>query len=120
MAMCRLIGHWTWAMMVCRPALSILSACYAFYETQGDEEVRALWPGVVRELEALVGLFIFFEARLELGWSEWCFATDASEEGFGVVQRRIPIDTARRFSLLCQRRGWLVAVEDTFARLEDF
>jgi hypothetical protein len=117
--MASLIGHWTWALMVCRPALSVLSACYAFSERQTDREPRRLWDQVVLELWTLVGLFVFFEAPLELCWATICFATDASEEGYGIVQRGISVDEARTQASLCQRRGWLRAVEQTFSHLEE-
>eukprot|EP00959_Pyramimonas_sp_CCMP1952_P135428 2833698-Pyramimonas_sp.AAC.1 len=45
----KLIGHFTWASLLRREALSIVNSCYVFAEYHATEVVR-LWPAVAREL----------------------------------------------------------------------
>lgn len=115
--MSRIIGHWTWACLVVRAAFSVLNGCYAFVEVQRDDAPRQIWTICRQELLTLVRLFVFLEVCLETPWALLCFATDSSEEGFGVVERTSGFVQLREHGLYCQRRGWMMAVEESYERL---
>ena len=44
-----IVGRWTWAMLVARPALSVFNAVYRYINTAG-RRLFTLWPSVVMEL----------------------------------------------------------------------
>ena len=82
----KLNGSWVWALMCARPALSLMNATFKFvvkYEL--SDTPRPLWDSVVGELRALYYLAPFFKTSLKRPWSTTVFASDASEEGFGVT-----------------------------------
>jgi hypothetical protein len=78
------IGKWTWALMVCRPALSVLSAVYTFIQKSWFSDY-ALWPSVRRELSTLADLAPLFQCSLQDDWFPRAVAVDASTTGLGVV-----------------------------------
>ena len=80
----RLVGSWTWAMLVRRPALAIFSAVYRFAAVAGRRRFR-LWPSVVRELSVAVGVAPLLHFSLRSPWFPHVVAVDASEIGQGVV-----------------------------------
>lgn len=80
----RLIGKWTWACLVARPALSVFSAVYRFVQCAG-RRVYSLWPSVRRELSTMMGLTPLLYADFNLNWFPRTVATDASSSGQGVV-----------------------------------
>lgn len=43
------LGHFTWAAMMRRECLSLVSSCYSFVQS-GDDEERPLWKIVQKEL----------------------------------------------------------------------
>ena len=43
----RVVGHWTWTALACRPMLALFSAVYAFVHADADlHRPRRVWPEV--------------------------------------------------------------------------
>ena len=80
----RLVGHWTWAALACRPAFSVFCAVYRFIAAAGYRTFT-IWPSVRRELWAIVGLAPLLHSSLAQPWLDRVVATDASGSGEGVV-----------------------------------
>lgn len=79
-----LLGHWTWAALANRPALSVFSAVYRFVECAGSRQFT-IWDSVARELSVMAGLAPLLVAHLSRPDCPRAVATDASESGMGVV-----------------------------------
>ena len=82
-----LVGEWTWACLVRRPALAVLSTVYRF-EDVASRRALWLWPSVRQELSTLVGLAPLLSADLGAPWFPRVVASDASSWGQGVVAAR--------------------------------
>ena len=82
-----LLGKWTWAMLVRRPALAVFTAVYRFVDAARWRVFR-IWPSVKRELRVAMGLVPLLFADIAAPWAPLIVATDASEFGEGVVARR--------------------------------
>lgn len=80
----RLVGRWIWALLPCRPALSVLGSVFTFVQKAGKRRF-VLWRSVIRELNTLCGLAPLLVSFLEDRVFPWTLATDASETGLGVV-----------------------------------
>ena len=84
----QLVGRWTWAIMVKRPALSVFNAVYRFIEV-ADRRSFTLWPTVVTELQCIIGIAPLLWSSIA---SEWCprvMVSDASMGGMGVCTAMI-------------------------------
>ncbi len=81
----RVLGAWTWQLLLRRPALAALKHCYRFIERFIDRPPRPLWPSVARELTVLAALSPLLCVNLRAAWSTHLVATDASEFAAGVV-----------------------------------
>jgi hypothetical protein len=79
-----LLGRWVWAMLPCRPALSVLSAAFALAQRYGRGTVK-LWPSVKRELLAASDIAPLLVADLKAHIFGRVVASDASTTGLGVV-----------------------------------
>jgi hypothetical protein len=79
-----LVGRWTWAMLVRRPAMSIFSAVYRFIECAHDS-CYTIWSSVRRELLAAAYIAPLMYASIRCDWSPIVIASDASELAAGVV-----------------------------------
>ena len=79
-----LVGHITWAMLLRREALAILSSVYAFARL-GTEPIR-LWENVRCELRQVADLLPLFFCDTGIGWSEKVMCTDSCDFGFGVLK----------------------------------
>jgi hypothetical protein len=82
-----LVGSWTWAALVRRPALALFGSVYRFIEAAKDRCFR-LWPSVVTELLTLTRLAPLLFADLRATWFEQLVACDASEFALGVAATR--------------------------------
>gem|GEM_PF-4462442 len=89
--MARLVGRWTWAMLVNRPALSAFNAVYRFIRV-ADRRCFDIWPTVRTELKVAIGFAPLLFATLSSPWFDRVVATDASLDGQGVVAARVPED----------------------------
>ena len=80
----RLVGRWTWSMLVARPSLSVFNTVYRFIEDAGRKEF-SLWHSVARELWAIARIAPLLVATLSSTWDPSVLAVDASLDGQGVV-----------------------------------
>jgi hypothetical protein len=81
-----IVGHISWAMMLFRPALSILNYVYSF----GRDDPHALIkiPFEVRkELFQIRSILPLLRADVRSAWHPLVHASDASSTGFGVCSR---------------------------------
>jgi len=85
----RLLGHWTWAIMLRRPALAVLQNAYIYVNRYKGRQ-HTLWPCVRHELDALIGLAPLLYANLAAPRLPLLPATDASMTGSGVVLSALP------------------------------
>lgn len=81
--MARCVGHWTWAMLIARPALSVFNAVYRFIIAAGPIPFE-IWRSVRRELWTAIRLAPLFVASLSIDWFHSVVASDASLTGQGV------------------------------------
>lgn len=92
-ALAKLIGKWTWAMLLFRPALSIFDSVYRFIQTS-DRLCFKLWSSVRYELECVIGIAPLLWSSLDNPWWDQVIATDASMIGQGVCATKdIPCAT---------------------------
>jgi hypothetical protein len=81
----RVLGAWTWQLLLRRPALAVLKHCYRFVERFMDHPPRPLWPSVARELSVLTALSPLLTVDLQAPWASHLVGTDASSQAAGVV-----------------------------------
>jgi hypothetical protein len=92
-----IVGRWTWAMLVRRPAMAIFSAVYRFIECAHDSRFT-IWPSVRRELWAVAHIAPLLFASIRCEWSPVVIASDASEQAAGVVYTNINSDCVKSLS----------------------
>jgi hypothetical protein len=80
----KLIGLWTWQLLLARPGLSILHSVYRYMNVV-DEQERVLWPSVRKELICLLCILPLLRVSLLSPFHSRLIATDASEIAAGVV-----------------------------------
>lgn len=80
----RLLGHWTWAIMLRRPAFAMLRLSYASINRYKGQH-HVLWPSVRAELLALIGIAPMLYANIAAPVSNFLPATDASMTGCGLM-----------------------------------
>ena len=85
----RILGHLTFMCLLRREALSIISTCYAFIINNYTKQVR-IWDQVRLELRQIISLLPLLVADCRSPWDTQVLCSDASEYGFGVVERQIP------------------------------
>jgi hypothetical protein len=85
-----LIGSWTWAILIRRPLLAVLSASYRFIELDHTRPLT-IWPSVKRELQTLCDLAPLMVGSLRTKGFDQVVATDASQFGTGVVAATVPV-----------------------------
>jgi len=78
------LGHWTWHLLLRRPAFAALQHSYTFIIKYGTTP-HPLWYGVRRELLLLMSLSPALQSSLRAPVFETVIATDASSTGAGVV-----------------------------------
>ena len=83
-SMQRLVGRWTWVLLLVRPSLSLLSAVYAF-GCQQSRRALPLWNNVKKELMAVAHLAPVLHRTLGAATIGTVLASDASSYGLGVV-----------------------------------
>ncbi|CAK0878704.1 unnamed protein product, partial [Prorocentrum cordatum] len=110
----KLIGHFTWASLLRREALSIVDACCSFAETHLNAVTRQ-WPAVCRELRWIRDLLPMLSHSARMLWSELVHVSDASTEGFGVCRARWSVPDAALVGR-CDERWRFRAEEATNAR----
>ena len=88
----RVLGAWTWELLLRRPALSALKHSYRFVERFLYQPARPLWPCVARELFVLTALSPLLTVDLQAPWADHIIATDASLDAAGVVSAALRPD----------------------------
>ena len=85
-----LVGSWTWAFLVRRPALSVFSAVYRFVRAKAGA-TAVLWPSVRKELALAAALAPLLWVSLSAACFSDAIAVDASGVGLGVVATRAQV-----------------------------
>ena len=96
-----LVGHLTWAMLVNRPALSLLDACYAVSHSSGPVS-EVLSQAARRELRLARDLLPLFVGRMHGEWQPLTVASDASPVGLGACHRRAPKEIISGLGRTCE------------------
>ena len=86
----RLVGQWTWVMLVRRPALAVFSSVYKFCEFARGR-AKPIWRSVRKELNVIMDLVPLLFCSLSAGFSSRVLASDASSTGFGVCAARAAV-----------------------------
>ena len=116
-----LVGHWTWTMMVFRPAFAILDETYRWIREYEEEEacVPHRIPTVVKhELSAVAALSIYMESDLEAPWWPRAYMTDASDEGYGSLACDCTTEELREEAARGTEGLWGPQVEEVYTELE--
>jgi hypothetical protein len=109
MQLARLIGRWTWLMMLRRPSLAVLQHVYRFIRVDARGRNFTLWRSVRRELCMLLGLQPLLSAQLREPLFHRIIASDASSVAAGVVAAPLtpalhsqlwPLCSSRHFATL--------------------
>jgi hypothetical protein len=80
----RLMGNWTWCLLLRRPTLSILQHTYRFIGI-AQHKLFQLWKCVKHELVMLISVLPLLSCNLSAHTFRHIMATDASSTGVGVV-----------------------------------
>jgi len=100
----RILGVWTWCMLVMRPSYSVFHATYAWVAQHVDGPPVALWTTAWREFACAISLGPMMFSDLSIPFSTRVFESDASgageEEklpngGFGIVQTQSTLEEVR-------------------------
>ena len=91
----RVLGAWTWELLLRRPALAVLKHSYHFIDRFLGCPPRPLWPSVARELSVLTALSPLLSVDLRAAWASHAIATDASSFAAGVVCAPLHMDMLR-------------------------
>ena len=87
----KLIGSWTWIILLRRPIFSILFSIYSFVNTNGSNRVKVPSQTMRRELRTLCDISPLILANIKRPFGGICVASDASETGAGVVYSSLTI-----------------------------
>lgn len=99
-----IVGRYTWAMLVRRPAMAIFSAVYRFIECARDTRFT-IWPSVRRELWAAAHISPLLYASIRCEWAHVVIASDASEQAAGVVYANTDSNVVKSLSSLPDTPG---------------
>ncbi|CAK0901263.1 unnamed protein product [Prorocentrum cordatum] len=117
----RVLGHLTWAFLLKRELLSILSSAFRFCEMAGEQRWR-LWSCVTRELRIAAALLPFAAVDTKRPFDPCVMASDASGAtefdfgGFGVCER--PWDSEAVRAVASRAERWRYCVEDAICARE--
>ena len=81
----RVLGSWTWCLMLRRPALSVLQESYRYVQC-ADRRPFTLWHTVRQELICLMALTPLLQTDMSAPFCPVAYATDASDLAGGVCQ----------------------------------
>lgn len=108
--MSRLIGKWTWLLLIRRPALSVLQHVYTFILHSRRLNRRfTLWRSVRTELMQLLSLLPLLRFNLSSPVFHRLIASDASEHGCGVVATPLTRQVRNSLWKLCSSSRHVVA-----------
>ena len=83
--MSKIVGKWSWVMLLSRFGFSIFSSVYTFMQKVG-ENGGELWPSVRKELGIACGVAPLLCVSIFQKWSDKVAAFDASKEAQGVSE----------------------------------
>ncbi|CAK0839946.1 unnamed protein product, partial [Prorocentrum cordatum] len=102
-----IVGHITFRVLLRRPILSVLYTVYAFIDRH-PVRVAPLWDTVKQELEWISRLVPLASRELNMEWSPKVTVFDASEWGYGVMERRCELG-AIKYAGQYSDRPWNVS-----------
>jgi hypothetical protein len=104
----RIVGRWTWVMMLRRPTLAILQHCYRYIGVAQHRRFT-LWRSVRRELCSLLAVLPLLNFQLDSAFLHDAIASDASEMAGGVVTAPLTPQLLGQLWLLSADRRHAVA-----------
>lgn len=115
-----LMGLWTWAMLVVRPALSIPDKVFAWLSSSESlKKPRKMWKSVKEELMALAAMSVYMRVDLTIPWWPKAYMTDASGKGSGAIVIGSCVGELRSEARRSATQGWTVTAEDAHRRIEE-
>ena len=115
----KLVGCLSWCLTFSRVGLSVLNQVYHTIRDHRDSKKIRIHGALMLELEALCALAPWCGTNLEAPWLTEAFATDSSDMGFGVTVTNATATELREEARYCELRGWTVALEDSYAEIEE-
>ena len=103
----KVVGHFTFAMMIRRECLSIFNAVYKY--VRAEKACGSLWRAAQQEILQASSILPLMCTSLDLPWSSTVMATDASEVGYGVCERQLDSDRVALIGRTCEQ--WRYSVE---------
>lgn len=103
----KVVGHFTFSMMVRRECLSLFNAVYKY--VRSSKPAGSLWRAAQQEILQASSLLPLMCTSLDLPWSPTVMATDSSEVGYGVCERQLECGEVANIGRICGQ--WCYAVE---------
>lgn len=113
----KVVGLWTWQLMLARPGLAILHHSYAYINALDTRE-GLLWQTVRSELTSLLTILPLLRISMSDGWYPRVVTTDASEQGAGVVSTMLSHQLFELLWPLTASRHTLAAHMSSIGKLE--
>lgn len=111
----RVIGSWTWMLLLRRPTLSILRSVYRFIACAGDKTFD-IWPSVRCELAMLIAVAPLLSVNLCSPFASTMLASDASTIAGGVVSSPChPLLTRRMWPMYYRQHQHLNAESERWS-----
>ena len=98
----RLIGHFTHAFLLNRPALAIFRAAYDFSKRYYRAPSK-MWPSVREELIMAKGVLPLLMVKFDLPWCPKVFCSDATLSGYAVQEASLKTDEIREMGRWSER-----------------
>ncbi|CAE7427144.1 DEK1, partial [Symbiodinium sp. CCMP2592] len=83
----KIVGHFTFAMMIRRETLSVFSEVYRYMRCERPSS--RMWAAARKEIRQASSLLPLMSTPFDLPWSTTVLATDSSEVGYGVCAREV-------------------------------
>ncbi|OLQ14569.1 hypothetical protein AK812_SmicGene1346 [Symbiodinium microadriaticum] len=103
----KVVGHFTFAMMVRREALSVFSSVYQYIHA--PKPGRSLWLLAQAEIVQASSLLPLLSTSWALPWDTVVSATDSSDFGYGVCERILDVRAVASCGRPCEQ--WRYSVE---------
>ena len=106
----RILGHITWACLLRPETQAIISSCYVFIRPSYSK-VAFMWGSVLRELRQVSALLPLMHADIGAEWDERVIVSDASDYGYGVLERDLPVSKVSEWGRTAEH--WRYMLEDS-------
>ena len=103
----KIIGHFTFAMLIRRETLSVFSHVYRY--CRSDRPNPAIWALAKKELMQASSLLPLMSSSMSGVWDTTVSATDSSDVGYGVCERHLPAPAVARTARTCEAWRYKVA-----------